>query len=34
MEACAFNNLYYVIIQKAMSPQKVEEDVIIKFRKS
>ena len=28
--ACAFNNLLYVIIEKAMSSQKSEEDVMIK----
>ena len=34
MEAYALNNLYYGIIQKTMSPQKSEEDVINKFCKS
>ena len=30
MEACVLNNLY-VIIQKTMSSQKLEEDVMISF---
>ena len=33
MEACAVNNLQY-IIQKTMSPRKSQEDVMIKFYKS
>ena len=28
------NSLYYVIVQKTMSPRKSEEDVMIQYRKS
>ena len=33
LEACALNNLYF-IMQKTMSSRKSKEDVMIKFGKS
>ena len=31
IEACALNHLYYVIIQKMMSPRESEEGIMISF---